>query len=217
MAETSHFIASLCLPGAWAGLSQGGGVGGCPVFSPQFPSNVARAGARGCPGISLFTQPQGLTPWSRHTGKCRLPHSMAASGPSQQAEVSPSFLAQHMQCLFCHFLLGTSKSQTHPDSRGGGTRLHPLTIQGFRTCRMGNVSWPFGENNICLHLWPCCPLQEGVGAAEAVRAMRPPELQTQAERRCLAVELWGEMDRGEEMAVGGTRGGQIPSIPPAGQ
>lgn len=51
--------------------------------------------------------------------------------------------------------------------------------------------------------------------AEAVRAMRPPEPQTQAERRCLAVGLWREMDKGEEMAVGGTRGGQIPSVPPA--
>lgn len=41
-------------------------------------------GPSGHPSLCTASGPH---PWSHHTGKCRLPHSMAASGPSQQCHL----------------------------------------------------------------------------------------------------------------------------------
>lgn len=92
---------------------------------------------------SVFMWPHSLTVWSLHTGWVGLPHGMAASGLQQvySSWQGGSFVIRLRQCLFCHFLLSRSKSQTHSDSRGRGTGLHLLTgvWQGSgRTCTTGD-------------------------------------------------------------------------------
>lgn len=154
-------------------------------FSPavsQFQSNMARAGERGRLSISLFTQPQGLTPWGSHTGRYRLPHSMAASGPQLAGGSFVIFSGPAQAGSLLPLCIGYEQVTNPPrfqGRRGGGARCHPLAgvlrFQGLRTCGMGKVSWPFWENNTRHPPLSCCPLQEGLGAAEAVRAMRPPE------------------------------------------
>lgn len=125
VAKTSHFSFSPCLlSGAWEGLSGWFWIGFCPV--PLVRGWLEWSSRRLSGPPSVFSRPHRLTVWSLHTGWVGFPHGMAASGLQQvysswqggSFAIFSDLVLRVMQCLFCHFLLSRSKSQTHSDSRG---------------------------------------------------------------------------------------------------